>query len=182
MGSPLPLAALLALAAPLHAQERPMADTMHVTRSATIHLHGTVAQVFPMFEPVGEARWAAGWSPRFLWPADGAAGVGTTFTTDEHGRESYWTIAEYEPSRRIVYSHLVPGSRSGRSIATTGWRQGGRGAEEERRREGQWCAAAGWPTRAPLIAVSHSPIQRAKSSSLMRRRRSCSGGPSAVRS
>ncbi|MBV9107915.1 MAG: SRPBCC family protein [Gemmatimonadetes bacterium] len=115
MRSPLPHAALLlALAAPLHAQERPMPDPTHVTRSATIHLHGTVAQVFPMFEPVGETRWAAGWSPRFLWPADGAAGVGTTFTTDEHGRESYWTIAEYEPDHRIVYSHLVPGSRSGR--------------------------------------------------------------------
>ena len=114
MRSPLPLAALLALAAPLHAQERPMSDSMHVTRGATIHLHGSVEQVFPMFEPIGEARWAAGWSPRFLWPADGAAGVGTTFTTDEHGRESYWTIAEYEPGHRIVYSHLVPGSRSGR--------------------------------------------------------------------
>jgi hypothetical protein len=109
MRSPLPLAAAI----PVHAKDRAMTET-NVTRSATIHLHGSVEQVFPMFEPVGEARWAEGWAPRFLWPADGRVSVGTTFTTLENGHESYWTIAAYEPGRRVVYEHLVPGSRTGR--------------------------------------------------------------------
>ncbi|HEX8242602.1 MAG TPA: hypothetical protein VF541_03890 [Longimicrobium sp.] len=91
-----------------------MPQAAHVTRTATIHLNGPIEHVFPLFEPVGEARWVAGWQPRFLWPADGKAQVGTTFTTDERGRESYWMVAEYEPGRRVVYSHLVPGSRAGR--------------------------------------------------------------------
>ena len=130
MRSAAAIAAGLLAATNLAAQERTMPQAEHVTRTATIHLDGPVEDVFPLFEPVGEARWAAGWSPRFLWPADGAAQVGTTFTTDERGRESYWSVTEYEPRRRIVYAHLVPGSRSGRiQVSTSPATDGGTTAE-----------------------------------------------------
>src|SRR5215468_7526479 len=82
-----------------------------VTRSATIHLHGPIAKVFLLFEPIGEKAWAPGWEPQVVYPPGGEAQNGTVFLTyDEHGKnETYWTIIDYDAQRhRVTYINVIP--------------------------------------------------------------------------
>jgi hypothetical protein len=103
------LAALMASADP----ERSKAGFAgkSVTRSATIHLQGPLAKVFPLFEPIGEKAWAPGWEPQVVFPSSGEAQKGTVFLTyDDQGKnETYWTIIEYDAQRhRITYINVIP--------------------------------------------------------------------------
>lgn len=88
---------------------------LHVSRSGSIRLSAAPADVFPLFEPIGEMRWAEGWSPRVLYPLSGEARLGMVFTTQHPGEaETIWTIAAYDPERlRISYVRQTPGSRVG---------------------------------------------------------------------
>ena len=105
------LAAVALLAASDSQESKAAFQGQSVTRSATIHLHGSIAKVFPLFEPIGEKAWAPGWEPRVVYPASGEAQNGTVFLTfnDEGKNESYWTIVEYDRQRhRISYINVIP--------------------------------------------------------------------------
>ncbi len=86
----------------------------HAARSHRIRLGVDAATAFPLFEPIGEGRWAADWRPTFAWPADGEACVGGTFLTDHVDHEAVWVIADYDPPNRIVYVAVAPGVRASR--------------------------------------------------------------------
>ncbi|HEX8697137.1 MAG TPA: SRPBCC family protein [Longimicrobium sp.] len=101
-------------AALLDAAEAHDFEPVHVVRSARIRLDGPPERVFPLFTPVGERAWVPGWSPRFLWPADGEARRGTVFLTRAAGEQAtIWTVTAYEPHRRVTYARITPGSRAG---------------------------------------------------------------------
>ncbi len=83
-----------------------------ITRTQTIHLPAAPDEVFPLFSPLGETRWEPDWSPTMLYPASGAAQVGTVFTT-QHADEpvKIWTIIDYDPEQtRISYLNVAPTS------------------------------------------------------------------------
>jgi len=82
-----------------------------VTVSQTITLAAEPGVVFPLFTPLGEKAWAAGWEPRPLFPADGAAQVGAVFTTNHPPQgESIWTMTAYDPaSLHLAYLRVTPG-------------------------------------------------------------------------
>ncbi len=82
-----------------------------VTVSQVIHLAAPPSRVFPLFEPLGEKAWAAGWEPNMLFPADGAAAVGAVFTTSHPpADESIWTMTAYDPATlRLAYLRVTPG-------------------------------------------------------------------------
>ena len=85
-----------------------------VTRSHVIHLPAAVQYVFPLFEPLGEKHWVAGWDPEMLYPLSGEASVGTVFTT-QHVDEpaKVWTIIAYERERaHVTYFNVLPGSHT----------------------------------------------------------------------
>jgi Polyketide cyclase / dehydrase and lipid transport len=88
---------------------------LYVSRSGVIHLPAAPEQVFPLFEPLGEMRWAQGWAPHMLYPAAGEACIGMVFTTQHPGEaETTWTVAAYDPERcHITYVRQTPGSRVG---------------------------------------------------------------------
>jgi hypothetical protein len=123
----LTLAAATIAASPLRAQQTPMNAAAHVVHTATIHLDAPVDRVFPMFEPEGERHWAPGWDPHYLWPADGSARVGTTFTTDGGG--TVWILAEHEPGRRVVYTHIRRGVAGRVEVRCSPAQDGGTTAE-----------------------------------------------------
>lgn len=101
-------------AAPRGAAEAHDFEPLHVVRSARILLDGPPERVFPLFTPGGEQSWVPGWSPRFLWPSDGAARVGTVFLTQAAGEPAtIWTVSAYEPGRRVAYARITPESRAG---------------------------------------------------------------------
>ena len=87
----------------------------HVSRAQTIHLAAPASRAFPLFEPIDEKQWAAGWEPAMLFPASGAAQEGAVFTTRHaDNTDTIWAITSYDPaSFHIVYLRVTPGSRVG---------------------------------------------------------------------
>lgn len=96
-----------------------------ITRTHTIHLPAAPARVFPLFSPLGEKHWEPEWNPEMLYPASGAAQMGTVFTT-RHADEPVriWTIITYDHAQtRISYLNVAPTSHLSRidiSCAATG--------------------------------------------------------------
>lgn len=83
-----------------------------ITRTQTIHLPAAPAEVFPLFSPLGETSWEPDWNPTMLYPASGAAQVGTVFTT-QHASEpaKIWTIISYDPDQTTIsYLNVAPTS------------------------------------------------------------------------
>ena len=79
-------------------------------RTHTIRIALPVEQAMPLFEPEGEKRWADGWDPTYLAPADGTALEGMVFTTAHGGHEALWVLARDERAQgNIEYVRLTPG-------------------------------------------------------------------------
>lgn len=86
----------------------------HVARTHAIRVDAPPEQAFPLFEPVGEKLWAAGWDPEFLHPADGAAREGAVFLTRAAGEPAtVWMIARHAPEAgHVAYARITPGIRA----------------------------------------------------------------------
>lgn len=82
-----------------------------LTRTAEIDLNGPIAEVFPLFNPVEEPKWAPQFQPRFIYPADQTVQQGMTFKTVGHGDEAdlVWRINEYDPAAYHI-QYLVYGA------------------------------------------------------------------------
>ena len=71
----------------------------HVEKSATITVHGDIDTVWPLFDPINERKWAAGWDPEILHPQDGAVQEGMVFRTQG---DLVWIISRCDAERRRV--------------------------------------------------------------------------------
>ncbi|HUL57033.1 MAG TPA: hypothetical protein VLT60_08540 [Usitatibacter sp.] len=87
------------------------------TRTHSFVVERPVAKTFPLFTPEGERRWAEGWDPSYLHPADGHAQPDMVFTTRHGGEETIWMATRHEPAAGIVeYARVTPGSRAARVL------------------------------------------------------------------
>jgi hypothetical protein len=89
----------------------------HVVHAATIHLSGSLEQVFPLFTPLGEKQWAEGWDPQVIYPESGQPEIGAVFTTQHHdggkGETATWIVVDYAPEQgRIAYARVAPTSHA----------------------------------------------------------------------
>jgi hypothetical protein len=100
----------LALVQTVFAGEAGPAAPEQRTRSFTIRLNGSVADVTPLFGPVREAEWAPDWSPHFIYPAEGVQREGTVFTTTSaHGTDRLWLLTTYDVANgRVDYVVVTP--------------------------------------------------------------------------
>ncbi len=77
-----------------------------VSRTATIHLSGPLAEVFPLFGPVREKDWAEGWDPRVIYSTTGLLDEHMVFQTKTEypGRESdkTWVVSRYDPKSAFI--------------------------------------------------------------------------------
>ena len=82
-----------------------------ITRSAEIVLNGAIAEVFPLFNPVEEPKWAPQFQPRFIYPAEQSVQLEMTFKTAGHGDEAdlVWRINEYDDAAHHI-QYLVFGT------------------------------------------------------------------------
>ena len=82
----------------------------HVSRSSVIHLEAPADEVFPLFGPLAEKKWAGhDWSPDFLSPAGGADVEGAVFTTGED-RHAIWVLTAFDlRALRAAYVQVTPG-------------------------------------------------------------------------
>ena len=88
----------------------------HFTRTRDIRLAAPAEHVFPLFDPVGEKRWADGWEPEMIYPVSGEVEEGMVFITGSHGEARViWTILAFNAERRrITYLRVTPGSHVAR--------------------------------------------------------------------
>jgi hypothetical protein len=110
----LPLA--IALAGIMASAQQP--STFHaerVVRTGRFSLDTGPEKAFPLFTPLGELHWAAGWSPEVLYPADGHPVEGLLFRTPDHGG-TYWWMTRYDPAKHVVEYHAVAPAGFGRNI------------------------------------------------------------------
>lgn len=100
----------------------------YTRRTGTILLEGRPEKVFPLFEPVGEKHWAAGWEPHFVYPASEVAQEGAVFMTRyPDAGTATWTITRYEPEEfRVEYVRVVPGWHVGKVAVKCESEEGGR--------------------------------------------------------
>jgi hypothetical protein len=85
-------------------------QAMAVSHSATIALKGPVDKVFPLFGPVREAEWAAGWSPQLVYPTGSEIAEGMVFKTVGETGETFWVIIRYDPEQlTVAYANVTPG-------------------------------------------------------------------------
>jgi hypothetical protein len=80
------------------------------TRSFTITLNGSVADVTPFFGPVREAEWAPDWSPHFIHPVQDVQREGVVFTTASgYGKERLWLLTRYDVANgEVEYVVITP--------------------------------------------------------------------------
>jgi len=81
------------------------------SQARTFRLDAPCARVFPLFTPLGERAWAAGWDPEIL---SGSEKRGSVFRTRAHDEETIWIVSAYEPDQhRVSYARLKHGSNFG---------------------------------------------------------------------
>ena len=76
-----------------------------ISRSATIQLNGEMKTVFPLFGPVREMEWAAGWNPEIVYSENKEAEERMIFKTKPRfeGEPDYtWIITQYFPEQYII--------------------------------------------------------------------------------
>jgi hypothetical protein len=94
--------------------EDPVAQTgfraKQALRTGTIRLDGPIEEVFPLFTPIEEKKWAAGWDPKPVWPESGEVVEGMVFTVDEAPGRVFWVVTHYDAQRHeIAYANVLPG-------------------------------------------------------------------------
>jgi hypothetical protein len=70
------------------------------------------SSVFPLFEPLGEKRWAQGWEPELIYPLSGVTEKGAVFTTTHlDGPPAIWAVTDFDThAMRIEYLRVAAGS------------------------------------------------------------------------
>jgi len=67
--------------------------------SASIELDARIDNVFPLFGAFEERKWAAGWSPKVIYPQTEVMQKGTTFQTAGHvpgEPDMIWTVTKFD--------------------------------------------------------------------------------------
>jgi hypothetical protein len=86
----------------------------HFSHTQILTLDSTIDQVFPLFGPLEERRWAHGWNPTVLY-SESALGdsAGTVFTSNLPGEpETVWYVVQFDSIQHLVeYVRVTPGHK-----------------------------------------------------------------------
>lgn len=79
-----------------------------VARTATFKVHSPIHTVFPLFGPIREKEWAAGWNPEIIYATHPEVDQHMMFkTSGNHADEPeyLWIVTNYQPEKyRIEYT------------------------------------------------------------------------------
>ena len=76
-----------------------------ISRTSVITLTAPLKRVFPLFGPIREKEWAAGWEPRVLYSTTDFVEEHMVFKTrSHHGHEpdSTWTVSKYRSDQAFI--------------------------------------------------------------------------------
>jgi hypothetical protein len=94
--------------------QKPMTDfkSERVYQSASFILNGPIDKIFPLFGPVREKEWAAGWNPEIIYPLSVDVEKNMVFQTKgKHPEEEKytWVISIFNPKNyQIEYTVCTP--------------------------------------------------------------------------
>jgi hypothetical protein len=82
-----------------------------ISRSSTLSIHAPIEKVFPLFGPLLEMEWAAGWEPRVIYLDQKNVAEHMIFQTKSHYGDDYlWAVTQYEPEHfKIEYTVQTEG-------------------------------------------------------------------------
>src|SRR5262249_38893154 len=82
----------------------------HCRTEARFTAEAPLADVFPLFDPIGEKEWAGdAWAPVNVHGMERPIRAGAVFTTNSHGHASWWTVTDFEPAQgRVRYTRFRP--------------------------------------------------------------------------
>lgn len=88
--------------------ERSTQSSERVARTATFHVQSHIQAVFPLFGPIREKEWAAGWNPEIIYSNHPEIEQQMVFkTSGKHTDEPeyLWIVSNYQPEKhRIEYT------------------------------------------------------------------------------
>jgi len=85
-------------------------ESRTATLTGSILLHAPIEDAFPLFSPLGERQWVAGWNPEILSPRGADWAEGMVFRTVSEGRQVTWVVAHLDrQAHRVVYYRTEPG-------------------------------------------------------------------------
>ena len=82
-----------------------------ISRTSVIILNASLKKVFPLFGPIKEKEWAAGWEPQVLYATTDSEEHMVFKTRSHHGQEpdSTWTVSNYRPDQAFIeYTVFAP--------------------------------------------------------------------------
>ena len=69
-----------------------------VTRTCVQTIEGTPGEIMPLYCPVREAEWCAGWDPIVIYSESGVVEPDCVFVTGDGTVESAWFVTRYDPA------------------------------------------------------------------------------------
>ena len=75
-----------------------------IKKSASLVINGNIRNVFPLFGPVREAEWEAGWEPEIIYSENGLVEERMIFQSPGHlGEGKYtWVITQFDPEKKLI--------------------------------------------------------------------------------
>jgi hypothetical protein len=82
-----------------------------ISQTSIIVLRAPLKRVFPLFGPIREMEWAAGWEPQVLYATADLEERMVFKVQSHHGQEpdSTWTVSKYSPDQAFIeYTVFTP--------------------------------------------------------------------------
>lgn len=75
-----------------------------ISRTASFVVKASVDKAFPLFGPIREKEWAAGWEPEAIFSNSPEVEEHMIFKTSgkHHGEEFLWTVTQFRPQDYLV--------------------------------------------------------------------------------
>ena len=97
---------MLTLFTQLHAQSSPTEfRPERIEQTATFTVHTSLDQAFPLFGPVRERDWAAGWEPKIIFSSDPLVEEHMLFQTQprfENEPPYLWVVSQFRPEQYFI--------------------------------------------------------------------------------
>ena len=75
-----------------------------ISRTSSITLNASLNRVFPLFGPIKEMEWAAGWEPKVIYSTTDMEERMVFQTRSPHGPEPVftWSVSKYQPDQAFI--------------------------------------------------------------------------------
>jgi hypothetical protein len=91
-----------------------MFEAKQFSHTQTLILNGPIERVFPLFGPVLEKEWAAGWNPTIISAGSPLADhAGAIFTSSHPGEpDTVWYVNRFDGGKHTIeYLRITPGKQ-----------------------------------------------------------------------